>query len=255
MAFWKGKPSPAKRPAQPAQKPRAQAGGGLNVPKGEIQSVLAECAEYQIPAVIISPDSNAIAQARFAQADQQTVSFDVLQHMGDQAKALATACVSYFREGRAFIFITTVRTFKVLDATGLPRMTLELPEQITGTDVRKAFRVPVLPDANLKITLVTSDRAQHQPRALDVSYGGMLVVFEGGEVPEFVVGQQVKVQISLEGQVLAIDGEVRRRMGDLRNKYGLLFPDCVVADGFKAPEPYRRVVVAIEKAWLQHRRK
>jgi len=212
-----------------------------------------KCCASNVPAVIISPDNNAIFEARFAKVADGIVSFE-LSSPGDTIfRSLSTCCVSYFLDGRAYLFLSVVQAYHLLDSTKTPRLDISHPTEITSTDVRRAFRVPVLAEVGMSVSLMTADRQQHQAMPGDISFGGMMLVFPESEVPDLDVGQRVKVTLTLGEHNMGLKGEIRQRFGSHKNKFGVFFPDCYRGDAFHPPEAYRRIVMGTEKAWLKHR--
>lgn len=249
MGLWGSKkPAPKKKPTAPPRGAAKSKGDDLS----EMFDILKECCHHSAPAVIISPDNNLIFEARFARDSEGIISFEVLQDHGTTLRNLSTCCVSYFREGRAFIFLSVVQGYRHNKAADKPWLTLSHPTQITATDVRRAFRVPVLAEIGLNVSMSVDGKA-YTPRPGDISFGGMMVVFPEEGVPDIEVGQTMQMNISLEGLQVDLKGEIRQRFGDFKNKFGIFFPECHQGDAFKPPEAYRRIVMGTEKAWLKHR--
>ena len=251
MALWGSKkPAPKKTPTRPPAGRTARSTPDDNLT--EMFDILRECCAHNVPAVIISPDNNLIFEARFATDTDGLITFEVLQEKGTVLRSLSTCCVSYFREGRAFIFLSVVQGYHHLKTSDRPRLTLSHPTQITATDVRRAFRVPVPAEIGLTVNMVV-DGQKYSPRPGDISFGGMMVVFPENDVPDLAVGQTMQMNISLEGNQVDLKGELRQRFGDHKNKFGVFFPDCYHGEAFHPPEAYRRIVMGTEKAWLKHR--
>ena len=253
MALWGSKKSPApkKKPSSsPSRGAAKRPGGGDDLT--EMFDILKECCVHSVPAVIISPDNNLIFEARFASDAEGLISFEVLQDAGNSLRSLSTCCVSYFREGRAFIFLSVVQGYRHLKTSDRPWLMLSHPTQITATDVRRAFRVPVLAEIGLTVSM-TVDGKEYRPRPGDISFGGMMVVFPEKGVPDLAVGQTMQMTVELEGQQVELKGEVRQCFGDHKNKFGIFFPECYRGDAFHPPEAFRRIVMNTEKAWLKHR--
>ena len=249
MALWGSKkPAPKKKPAAaPSRK-----AGSRDADLTEMFDILKECCTNSVPAVIISPDNNLIFEARFASDADGIITFEVLQEQGNALRSLSTCCVSYFRDGRAFIFLSVVQGYRHLKTSDNPRLLLSHPTAITATDVRRAFRVPVLAEIGLSIKMVV-DGKPLCPRPGDISFGGMMVVFPEKAVPDLEIGQTLEMSVELEHNQVDLKGEIRQQFGDHKNKFGIFFPDCYSGDAFNPPEAFRRIVMGTEKAWLKHR--
>ena len=252
MALWGSKkgPPPKNKQTPPA---RSASRGNSDQDLSAKFAIMEECCSFHVPAVLISPDTNTIFQARFASVADGIISFDVLQDEGTVLKSLSTCCVSYFREGRAYLFLSVVQGYRHLQSTDRPRLDLSHPTEITATDVRRAFRVPVLAEVGLEVGVVTGEGKKYHPRPGDISFGGMMVAFPEAGVPDLQVGQTLQVEISLGRDSVQFSAEVRQRMGVHKHKFGLFFPECYRGNAFEPPQAYRRIVMGTEKAWLKHR--
>jgi len=214
--------------------------------------MLATSCDALLSAVVILPDFDFTSHARFAELTDDSVSLDLVSDVTDEPKLLATCTVSFYREGRAHIFISSVREFGRPNAGGFPRLVLRLPKQIVGTDVRETFRVPVVESAPLEVALTAGGGGPYQPRALDVSLGGMQLEFSADADPDLAVGTPCSVSLTLAKAVVELDGEIRRRS---KHQYGVFFSGILKAGELRPPDTYRAIIIALERLWLNWKKR
>ncbi len=219
--------------------------GPLVLSGDDLRRTLSRCCDGGVPAVIVAPDTNGAFQARFSQAADDAVTFELLTDPGPAFKVLSTCCVSFWREGRAHVFLTSV--LKAPQDTDEPAMLAVLfPRQIVGAEVRAALRVPVLEQTGARVQLEAGAGRVLEPRLVNVSLGGILVEFPVGGDPNLLVGDECQVSLKLRDMTARMKGEIRRHQG---RQYGIFFPGVFKGGELAPPDGYRCIVALLEQLW------
>ena len=226
--------------------------GALLMSGDDVRQTLTRCCDCGTPAIIVAPDANGAFQARFARVADDAVEFEVLADSGTTFKVLSTCCVTFWREGRAHVFLTSVLEAPRADGPGLPTLALLFPRQIVGAEIRAALRVPVLEQTGARVHLDTGGGRMLEPRLVNVSLGGVLVEFPVGADPNLLVGDECHVSLRLREMNVRLKGEIRRHQG---RQYGLFFPGVFKGGELAPPDAYRSIVALLEQLWVRQTRR
>jgi hypothetical protein len=222
--------------------------GGSNV-----ISRLQQCCDEGTPAVILSLTRSTVSKARFSSLTGmgESLLFELAEGSQADFEPLSLCCVSYVQGGRGWLFVASVREFWHGDTDDEVRLVVRTPECVTATEARQSLRVPVEPGSGLGVEIHDAEGQPIAARPVDISLGGMLIMFPQNALPDLPVGKALTVALRLGGDAVTIDAVVQRRDGA---SYGLRFPSFFPHDSSHLPEPYRNIVRALEKRWLRSRR-
>jgi hypothetical protein len=215
----------------------------------EVAEIIQSCCATSLPATIMSPDMGIIVQGRFSGTSDETVTFEVFERLKSKLKPFSTAVITYFRDGRSCVFITVVYDYRQ-KSIGAPELVVKLPKQIARTETRQALRVPLVANSGLRVR-INRGRTTYHPRPVDISLGGMSLEFDKGVDPNIPLGTAIEVELRLDGEVVKLAAEVRRRVDE---QYGLYFPSNTgsVEDDEEghAPPEYRNIVHSLFRKWM-----
>lgn len=200
------------------------------------------------PAVIVTLETDGVFQARFSSVGTASVAFEVFS--GPASVELGAPCsVSFQLVDRAGVFVAPATEFRGKDKKSPSILVLEQPAQIVRVETRRTFRVPVLPELQLRAVLTTPGGELLRPRVADLSLTGLAVDFPVGEDPELVPGTEIQVELRLQNRQVRLRGEIRRQS---RRQYGVSFVDVIVDDRLEPPEVLRTIFKAAEARWLEY---
>ena len=83
---------------------------------------------------------------------------------------------------------------------------------------------------------------------VDVSLSGIFLEFRASGDFQLPLGCLVSVQLSFDGDRVALSGEVRRRN---HSGYGLFFSEVLQGGALRPPEALRAIVRKLEQRWLE----
>lgn len=134
--------------------------------------------------------------------------------------------------------------------SGERKVFLTVPHQIYATNLRKAFRVPVILNSGLETRVWTPDGRKHHVIACDIAEAGIEIEFESGDIPAVEVGSKLEVELRFRNEMVKRTGEIRRVAG----------PRCGLAFSSNAEEVDRdqaarlsRFVITLQQIWLKNR--
>lgn len=130
----------------------------------------------------------------------------------------------------------------------------------TGNDEtgnrREAFRVPVIDDFNLRC-VITRHGECIEAKATNISMTGVFVELpELIELPErgsdrIMIDDKMDVSITLDKWNVVLASVVRRQED---HGFGLFFPATIRGHNVEPPPMLRRIVMDLQRRWMQHLR-
>lgn len=232
-------------PPAARETPQAQRTGG-----GSVRTTLTQACSQHATATVIQPDAGQVRQARFASITEADVNLDLLDAASCVFQPLSYCLVTFYRGGRAFVMITPVRQFDMGADSGRPMLTLAIPSEVYGTDMRRSVRIPVMPSTGCTAQITDAGSRVTPARPMDASFGGLQLEVEADKDPGLQVSDAVQVVLNLKSTQCTLNAQVRRKEG---LSYGLMFPDHYRGEDFEVPEAYRRMMLDLERVWLQER--
>ena len=220
-------------------------GGPLILDWNQTKSVLGECCMRKLPAVVIMPDVGATCRTSFSAQTSETVYLTVTDEITHEFRPLSTCFVSFCAEGRGLIFVASVQEANESQQTRRRELMLSVPMHIVSTEIRRWYRVPVVPDAGLQTWVTLRDGSQVATHCINISLGGLMVEFSERTDPDLALSTLIPVEAQYNDMRLVFSAEVRRRSDQ---KYGFYVPPDVRDD-----RVYRQLVTALEREWLQRR--
>ena len=207
---------------------------------------LKDCCARHLPALIAQPATETTLKAAFSLIDGDTLRFEVRGQAGAIFQDLAPAVVSYLIDNTLHAFVGSVTGFTPSTSTGY--LTMTLPPFVIQPDMRRSFRVPLIDAGRVHVRMEDQGYGIHEPQIVDLSVGGMLIQFPSGSDPRLDVRSGLKVHLELDEQISNYLAEVRHTRG---GKYGLMFVESPhVMDSLREAEALKKILAAIEKAWL-----
>ncbi len=261
MAFWRRETSKPEAP-QPVASPATTRtkGGEIRLGRQAIhESLIAACSQH-VEAALVAPDTAQVIRCRFHTLDEGIVVLRGHEGTSSSVTTLATCCVTYNLDGRAFVFVTWCRASTMDDMSGRPLFSIAAPESIATLEVRHAFRVPVMSSQFIEASI---QRDAHRPlpvELLDLSFSGARISMPSGqEMPEPEESIQLIASLETEGRTIIVNEAVEFRRIDVsaddgRLHCGLFFPDSYGTDSLEPDEPLREMVIELERAWILSRR-
>lgn len=161
----------------------------------------------------------------------------------------AICCVSFADDDSHGAFLTLVEDVRK-GADGVCDVTLSMPSEILTTNLRESFRVPIVAEMGLRVTLQTADGKVFAPRLNNIATTGMQVAFPQAVEPKWPLGTRLVVDLQWHEEHLALAAEVRRRSGA---RYGLTFVHEPAHDERHRRETLRRLVQRVQQHWLKVR--
>lgn len=188
--------------------------------------------------------------ASFHSQSRQGIEFVVSPpENGRFPRSQAIVCVSFPFRTSFCAFLVCVTDVQQLNS-GKCLVVSTVPEDVTITNLRQSFRVPVIRHSGLETILRTSDDQTFHVNALDIAESGIEVEFEAGTDSGLAVGSSVIVELRFRGEVIQRTAEVRRIYAD---RCGLYFENSADESGHRVAARLHGLVLAIQQLWLKSR--
>ncbi|MCA9572615.1 MAG: PilZ domain-containing protein [Myxococcales bacterium] len=219
----------------------------------ELDAMLSHCTSTQRPILLVPTNSGAGFHGRFS-GFRETIHLTIPQVGLERVLLPRTRCMVSFGEGkRAHAFLSNIRSVRTDMVARTTHVEIESPGELTSLESRLTFRVPVVSNAELEVSVTTRGRQRWQAEAVDVSLMGIQVRFPRN-APSLDVGTPVSVALDARGVSCQLDAEVRRR--NLRGRdqrYGMFYPNVVRGSDIDPPHPLRHLIGHLERQWIQAR--
>jgi PilZ domain len=220
----------------------------LRLTEEDARALLTRCLERRVPAVITSSDASLAYQARFATQEDRirAVTFDILGEVDRQFGGYNSYVVTFYQEGRAWLFVSQLRDAREASEGTPPRLVLLRPSHVVRTDLRQDVRVRVAPDSGLQLAMTDQELASLTPRVVDLGLGGMSIEFSKDRVPDFPLGAAMSLTICHAGARINMLAEVRHRDGE---RYGLSFQEGAEGEALTLSGPFQAILSDLERRW------
>lgn len=227
----------------------------------DLRLLFERCAEQSTAGLLVLDEGEAVHQIRFAAVTEYGLMLDLPLDIDEAAwaaaqKALTPCSVVFFTGVHSRFFVSHVADTESLKREGLqlipPKLLLRFPRFVAGTESRMSFRIPIVQDADLAVSLVCPDSESWAAEPLDLSQTGALLQFSHNEDPGLSLGDEVKVRIQLGRHAAELHGVIRRAE---KRQYGVHFPDTVRGTDLSTPEALQDILDDLERRWLKERRR
>lgn len=249
MAFW-SRDEAAQRAAGAAEA-SAPRSPHLVVEEEDVARVLRDVCMAGAPALLFSAEAAEHAQVRFVSLGPEVVTVEIDGQRADAVfRPLSTVSVAFNHERRSRVFLAVVQCQDEPRPGHGPQVQLRRPRQIATSAGRMNFRVPVFAESGLRVELCLQDGRRMEPRALNLSYSGMLVELPAGPGPRIRVGDEMIVRLGIDGTRFETEALVRRCDSP---RHALVFPSLFDRIDFEPPDELARILRALEAHWLRQR--
>lgn len=136
------------------------------------------------------------------------------------------------------------------DSPGHVRIVVTFPKQLTVTNLRQSFRVPVVDNAGLETTIRTATDREFRVIAHDITESGMEFELPAGIDPGFDAGSQLTVELRFRDEVVVRPAEIRRK---IENRCGVAFSSPVDEQAQQQATRMRGIVLSLQQLWLRSR--
>jgi hypothetical protein len=130
------------------------------------------------------------------------------------------------------------------------RVCATTPKQLTVTNLRQSFRVPVIEASGLETTVRNGKGEAFSVVAHDITEQGIEIEFPSGSHHNCSLRSMVNVELKFRGEVVHRMAQVRRVIGD---RCGLAFEAPSDAAGQKQASCMRGIVLSLQQLWLRSR--
>ena len=134
--------------------------------------------------------------------------------------------------------------------TGERFIVVSVPKQLTATNLRQSFRVPVIRNSGLETMIRTPDEQQFTVNAIDIAEAGIEIEFEIGDRPTLKVGMVLDVELRFRGEVVQKKSEIRHIAG---SKCGLSYINQADESSQRQDARINGFVLTLQQLWLKSR--
>ncbi|MCA9136088.1 MAG: PilZ domain-containing protein [Planctomycetales bacterium] len=119
-----------------------------------------------------------------------------------------------------------------------------------GSNRRESFRVPVLDDSGLAVTLVKGNK-RCEAKPANISMTGVFIKVPEKSQPDFKISDEIFVELTYQKSKIELEAIVRRiEDGGI----GLFFPVTIKSEHVNPPPLVRRIVMDLQRQWMLHTR-
>ncbi len=214
--------------------------------------VLTECCQQGTACRFQLVHSGYSAPAIFVPILAQGIELQISSdEMGEPLLPQAICCISFPYRTTFCAFlgcIVDVRQPK----SKVRRVIVSVPQQLTTTNLRQSFRVPIIQHSGLETVVRTADNQQFVVDTHDIAQAGLEIEFAEGDPPRLSVGQSLSVELRFRGEVVQRTGDVRRIQG---NRCGLLFGQNPDDGDHQQAARMNGIMLSLQQMWLKSRLK
>ena len=216
------------------------------------EKLLSECCDQNIECRCQFVHSGDSMQAIFVGLDERGVELKIpLEEACKSLHPKSICCVSFPYRTSFCAFVGCLLDVYQQES-GERRLVATFPGEVTVTNLRQAFRVPVLPDAGLEAIVRLPDKRAFNVAAQDIAEGGMEVEFARDDKHGLMVGMHVAVQLKFRDKTVVRKAEVRRVVAP---RCGLYFGSPSDNDGRRQAAAMHAIMLSMQQLWLKNRLK
>lgn len=210
--------------------------------------VLTECCARSTPCRVHVLRSGYVSNAKFQAIHPRCIEMQLEGEQKSDSLQLETLCCVAFHFHHFMCgFMGCVKQIKCVD--GITSVQLEFPSELAAKNMRQSFRVPVIRDAGVELTIQLADGSQISGDAVNVSDSGIEVKLQTDDA-RIVVDCEVRFDLRFRDDRLDLPAIVRRR-DQLRR--GFQFMHSGDAESRIQLAVLQRVVRSLEQMWLKSR--
>lgn len=213
--------------------------------KPPIQTLLSECCEQAVACQLHLLHSGRQINAELSGVRPGRIILGLV-HGTDPPFPETLCCVSFPYQKFLHAFLGCVE--KVRESQSGIEVYFEIPTSIVSTNLRRSYRVPVLRDAGVGLTLVSGDGSRMAVELLNLSEIGAEVNLPGDD-DRIAAGDEVQVELTLRTDHLNLNAIVLRRDHCRR---ALQFRMPATADRRNCVVTLQHMVRALEQTWLKN---
>jgi hypothetical protein len=212
--------------------------------------VLSECCEVNAACRLQFAHNGYSARATFVALRPQGIELRLSAEENDEPLLpQAICCVSFPYKTTFCAFLGKLDEVHQLSSGGC-RVVATTPKQLTTTNLRQSFRVPVNTEAGLVTTVRMPDDQAFVVQTRDIAESGLEIEFSRKDHPELTVGATLIAELQFRGEVVQRKCEVRRVAG---KQCGLLFCRQPNEDEQRPADRMNGMLLSLQQLWLKSR--
>lgn len=158
-------------------------------------------------------------------------------------------CISFPYELSFCVFLASISDLLIKGGNEF-RIVLPVPQQIKVSNLRRLYRVPIISDAELTVTVKLSDDRSQRVHARDIAESGIEIDFGDGELPALNIGMLLGIELNYRDESAQRKAEVRRLDG---TRCGLLFRPPSADVEREQSAALHNIVMSLQQLWLKSR--
>jgi hypothetical protein len=222
-------------------------GGGRN--SLDSAAILKECCEQSVACRLQLVHCVYSVSATFFTLHEEWVEM-VLPKDGESHLIQHAICCISFTYGTSYCAFLGCLVDVRQHTPGKVRIVATFPKQLTVTNLRQSFRVPVIESSGLETIIRTFDAQEFHVVAHNITESGMEVEFPERTDYGLTPGASVSVELRFRGEIVLRSAEVRRIS---ENYCGLVFASPLDVQSQNAAARMRGIVLSLQQMWLKSR--
>lgn|GEM_PF-2161038 len=167
----------------------------------------------------------------------------------DALRVGTICCVSFPYELSFCVFLASISDLLIKGGNEF-RVILPVPQQIKVSNLRRLYRVPIISDVELGVSVQLADERVLGVQARDIAESGIEIDFGNGELPALNIGMLIDINLTYLDEIAYRKAEVRRLDG---TRCGLLFRPPTADVEREQSAALHNIVMSLQKMWLKSR--
>lgn len=167
----------------------------------------------------------------------------------DALRVGTICCVSFPFELSFCVFLASISDLLIKGDNDF-RVVLPVPQHIKVSNLRRLYRVPIVSEAELRVTAQLSDDRGLEVHARDIAESGIEIDFGDGELPPLNIGMLIGIHLNYRDESAQRKAEVRRLDG---TRCGLLFRTPSAEVEREQSAALNNIVMSLQQLWLKSR--
>lgn len=210
--------------------------------------LLNECCAQSVSCRLYLLHSGQMMDATFRLIESRQLVLQVLvRHRDEMLQPEALCCITFPYQSSLLAFLGCIK--KIRDNNEALEVIFDLPSELTTTNLRSSFRVPVMREAGVGLTIRLADGSRIQGDVLNVSESGLevnLPVDDG----RLMIDAELQLELSVHDDRLELPAIVRRRQ---QSRRALQFALVTTPEARQRLAALQRIVRSLEQIWLKRR--
>ena len=214
-------------------------------------TILVECCEQSVICRFQLVHCAFLTHATFVAMHEEWIEIRMPSQDGESSLIQHAICCISFSYGTSYCAFLGCLVDVRRKGNGDFQVFVTFPEQLVVTNLRHAFRVPVIEKSGLETILRTWQNQEFTVVARDITEEGIEIELPSGTDQGLTVGAPISIELKYRGEAVKRSAEVRRIIG--KHLYSVAFVGGHDDQGQNQASRLRGIVLSLQQLWLRSR--